>query len=266
MKLAAVIEARPARPSRALRAGELATLLRDNGLRNDGLMMTLAAARAELKAGNLTAAGQRLGRVRPAASTPLAVRLRAREVRAELAEASGRRAPALQHVRRGLDELHDWQSRFGSLDLQSSMVGHGRRLALEGLRLALADARPEVVFEWTERARALASRVTPVRPPSDPAAARALAELRQAPDEATAAGLRSRIRQRSWYGEGSGQVARPAALDDLEAVLSASRGILASYLVVDEELHCLVVGTDRREVVRLGAAGPGPGTAGRHAG
>jgi hypothetical protein len=179
-----------------------------------------------------------------------------REVRADLAVAHGRRSNALAQVRRGLEELHEWQSTFGSLDLQSSLVGHGRRLAIAGLRLALADGRPEVVFEWSERARALATRVTSVRPPGDPAAASALTTLRQTSDESSAAELRAWIRQQAWYGAGSGQVAPPVTLDELTSELAATGAALASYLVVDDHLHCVVVGGQGCEMVDLGAFAP----------
>ena len=85
--------------------------------------------------------------MRPRRNDPIATQLLAREVRAELAAAEGRRVNALQHVRHGLDDLHAWQSSFGSLDLQSSLVGHGRRLAVQGIGLAVADGRPELVLE-----------------------------------------------------------------------------------------------------------------------
>jgi hypothetical protein len=162
----------------------------------------------------------------------------------------------MAHVRRGLSDLHQWQSSFGSLDLQSSLVGHGRTLALEGLRLAVEDGRPAVVFEWAERARALASRVTPLRPPSDPRTADSLAELRRLQGEmesAEAQGalprslvahtnrLREQIREHAWYGAGSGVVVEPAALDQAVGALDDSDGAVLSYLVVDDQVYCLVV-------------------------
>ncbi len=253
VRLACEIQVGPPSPTQGERAVGLAADLRDHGLRHDALAMTLSAARAELSAGDLAAAGRRLAVARPGPATPLAARLLAREVRAELAEARGRRTTALGQVRKGLSELHAWQSSFGSLDLQSSVVGHGQRLARQGLRLAMADGRPAVVFEWSERARALAGRVMSVRPPSDPAAARALTELRQAPDAATATALRTWIRQQSWYGEGSGQVTELVTLDEVAGALASSGGVLASYLVVDGELSCLVVGggSGAGELVRL---------------
>ena len=84
----------------------------------------------------------------------------------------------MRHLRRGLADLHEWQSSFGSLDLQTMVTGHGRRLAVRGLRVAVASGSPEVLFEWSERARMLASRVQPVRVPGDEQSQADLQELR----------------------------------------------------------------------------------------
>ena len=120
-----------------------------------------------IRRGDVHDARRRLASIRVPARAPLAVRLRERDVRAALAERTGRRTDALAHLRRGLADLHEWQSSFGSLDLQTMVTGHGRRLAVRGLRVAVASGRPDVLFEWSERARMLASRVQPVRAPHD---------------------------------------------------------------------------------------------------
>ena len=121
----------------------------------------------------------------------------------------------------GCSDLHAWQSSFGSLDLQSTLVGHGRALALQGLRLGRSrtGARSSS-YEWSERARALVGRVAPVRPPHDerwpptspscgcctpPTRAPRSAERPPAgPSCATRSG------SGSWYGEGGGRVGEPA--------------------------------------------------------
>ena len=82
---------------------------------------------------------RRLAAIRVPTRAPLGVRLRERDVRAALAERAGRRADALRHLRHGLADLHEWQSSFGSLDLQTMVTGHGRRLAVRGLRVAVAS-------------------------------------------------------------------------------------------------------------------------------
>ena len=106
------------------------------------------------------------GAIRVPSGAPLGVRLRGPGRACGPRRARGRRrTDALKHLRRGLGDLHEWQSSFGSLDLQTMVTGHGRRLAVRGLRVAVASRSPEVLFEWSERARMLASRVQPVRVP-----------------------------------------------------------------------------------------------------
>lgn len=256
----------------AARATTLAAALRRHGLSHDARELELLAVRAVVKAGDLDAGRRRLTSFGVSTSLPLPTRLLHREVRAEVAAAGGRTRDAMQHVRRGLADLHSWQSSFGSLDLQSSLVGHGRQLALQGLALAIENGRPEVVFEWSERARALASRVMPVRPPVDPAAAEHLAELRGLHGEIAAAktaggmapaamvrrstDLAALVRQRRWYDAGSGVVTEPADMEDVAGALASAGGALAAYLVVNDRLHVLVVAGGRAEVHDLGRFGP----------
>jgi tetratricopeptide (TPR) repeat protein len=238
-----------------------------HGLGQDAKVAALQAVHSDLQRGRLDAAAHRTARMRITASDPLTTRLLDRETRSQVAAARGRRASAVQHVRRGLATLHEWQSSFGSLDLQSSLVGHGRSLALQGLSLAVDDGRPEVVFEWAERARALASRVSPLRPPTDDESAADLSELRQLQIEINAAEeqdvvpkglvahanrLRDRIRQRAWYGEGSGQVTEPAGLDEAIGAFDGTPGALLSYLVVDDHVYCLVVTAGVPDLMSLG--------------
>ena len=173
---------------------------------------------------------------------------------------------ARDHVRAGLADLHAWQSSFGSLDLQSTLVGHGRDLAMQGLRLALEDGSPALAYEWSERARALVARVTPVRPPADERLAAELTELRVLhaadPSPHSADGrrldeLRDHIREQSWYGDGGGRVGEPAALEEVQAELAATDACLVAHVAVDGRITAVVVtGTEaaRRSAVR-GRAG-----------
>jgi tetratricopeptide (TPR) repeat protein len=223
----------------------------------DALPLRLQAARLATTRGDLDDATERVRRIRVRDRDPLAVRLHWREVQAELAEARHRPSVARRHVRAGLTDLHAWQSSFGSLDLQSTLVGHGRDLARLGLRSALADGRPDLVLEWSERARALVGRVAPVRPPRDPQLAADLTELRMlqagqpAPRSAEARRrdeLAASIRQRSWYGEGGGRVGEPAGLAELRDELTTTDAALVAHLVVDGRLAALVVTPERAEV------------------
>ena len=180
----------------------------------------LDAALVMVRRGEVEEARRRLVRIRVPARAPLAVRLRDRAVRAALADRNGRPATALGHLCRGLADLHEWQSSFGSLDLQTMVTGHGRRLAVRGLRVASRSRSPRVLFEWSERARMLASRVQPVRIPHDEEVVADLAELRSLAgkeeatreDRAREAELRQRVRERAWRTRGSGAYDEPMPL------------------------------------------------------
>ncbi len=250
------------------RIDDVATQLRRLGLRHEASALSLHAAAALLRRDDLAEVRERVRSARIGPRAPLTSRLLDREVRCCLARRQGRRSDALRHLRQGLADLHAWQSSYGSLDLQSSLVGHGRRLADQGMALAIDDGRPGVVFEWSERARALASRIPPVRPPDDVEAAVQLSDLRrlrmqisaaqargQVPPSlhVQAAELSARIRQRAWYDEGSGAVTEPVELDTVVDALDAADGALISYLAVDGQLHALVASAQRSTVVALGA-------------
>ncbi|MEZ5096957.1 MAG: CHAT domain-containing protein [Nocardioides sp.] len=232
-------------------ADELRAELVGKRLRSDAQLMSLWAASGALSGGDPAAARTWLGRTRIHADDPLPHRLFARELRARLAVDSGSRARALNHLRAGLDELHSWLSLFGSHDLQSSAVGHGRGLTRLGLDLADEDGRPEVVFEWAERSRVLNSRVAPARPPAGTAAE--LQELRDyrhggAGDES---GLQQRIRQHGWYTEAAGPAARPARLGDVQSALG-DEDVLLSLAVARERLVALVITRSDADLVALG--------------
>ena len=105
--------------------------------------------------------------------------------------------------------------------------GTARRLGVRGLALAVESRRPEVLFEWSERARMLASRVQPVRAPEDESIVADLTELREmrgargrtASSPEREAELRQRVRERAWQHRGSGEVADPVTLDELPRAL-----------------------------------------------
>ncbi len=250
------------RPSLVPRGDDLAAELDALELRWWAIDIRLDTALVLLRRGEPDEASRRLRSVRVPRTAPLAVRLRDRDVRAALAERSGRPAAALGHLRRGLDELHEWQSSFGSLDLQTMVTGHGRRLAVRGLRVASRSRSPEVLFEWSERARMLASRVQPVRVPHDDALAADLAELRTlaAKEEATREDavrqgeLRERVRERAWQTRGSGAYDEPMALADLQQRLG-DRALVA-HVVTFERVVALVVTASGATTYDLGPTEP----------
>lgn len=219
-------------------------------------MLDRLLARRAAEMGRSQEARQRLDR-RLSALAPLTVRLLDRAARAELAAATGRVTLAFDHLRAGLVDLHSWQSSFGSLDLQTGVAGHGVRLAARGLALAVESAKPEVLFEWSERARMLASRVQPVRAPEDEQIVADLTELREMAaeggrrDPEREAELRQRIRERAWQHRGSGAVADPVTLPELHAALGIDSALVA-YVVAADRVVALVVTTDAATWVDLG--------------
>ena len=242
------------------RADDLVVLLKRHQHRREAALLQLVGARLAIRRGELDGARERVARVRVTEDSPVATRLLWREVRSELARARGDRRHARDHVRAGLADLHHWQSSFGSLDLQSTLVGHGRDLALQGMRLALEDGSPALVYEWSERARALVGRVTPVRPPADERMAAELTELRvlhatdpspHSTDGRRLDELRDRIREQSWYGDGSGEVGEPAALGEVQAELTATDACLVAHVVVDGWVTAVVVTGGGAHTVRL---------------
>lgn len=255
-RLTAAVEAGGAGPALARRGLELASELAEQGLRWEAALARLDVARVLVRRGDLDGAAAVLKEIGPAGRAPITVRLLHRDARAELAAAAGRRAEALRHLRAGLDDLHGWQSSFGSLDLQTGVVGHGTRLGVRGLALAVETGKPEVLFEWSERARMLASRVQPVRPPEDEQIAADLAELREMAaeerrDPAREAELRQRVRERAWQRQGSGEVADPVTLPELTAALDAGTALVA-YVVTATAAVALVVTAGTSTWIDLG--------------
>ncbi len=266
--LVAEIAAGARTPASLARVDSLALELRSHGHDRDATVLELQGTRVSLARGDLEQATARLRRLRVDSAAPVTTRLLWREVRAELAQARGDVHNARRHVRSGLQDLHTWQSSFGSLDLQSTLVGHGRALARRGLALALDDGDPALVFEWSERARALVGRVAPVRPPEDEQVSRDLTELRllgaEQPGRRTAGArrveeLRRRVRRRRWYVEGAGSVGEPAALPELHARLHEDDAALVAHVVLEDRLSVLVVTPEVERVLDLG-----PVTAVRH--
>lgn len=235
----------------ARRAAILGPALTEQGLRDGAAAVEVLQARLRLRAGEGDPARDLTGGGRAG----LEVRLMRADVRAEIAAARARTSEALRHLRAGLADLHAWQSSFGSLDLQTGVAGHGVRLGVRGLALAVESRRPAVLLEWSERARMLASRVQPVRPPEDERIVADLAELRAGPPAAREAELRQRIRERAWQVRGSGEVADPVTLAELRAGLAADTALVA-YVVTADEVVALVVTTERATWVDLGPRAP----------
>lgn len=258
--LGAEVRLHRTQPSLITRADRLAEELTRLEMPWWAIDVRMDAALVAIRRGALEEGRRRLQAIRVPERAPLGVRLRERDVRAALAERLGRRADALSHLRRGLDDLHEWQSSFGSLDLQTMVTGHGRRLAVRGLRVAVASGDPDVLFEWSERARMLASRVQPVRVSEAEDVQAHLQELRELasaeePQRGSAvreAELRQHVRERSWQHRGSGEYDEPVTLGEVQSSLGAAHALVA-HVVTAHEVTALVVTSDAAVVVRLGS-------------
>ena len=205
----------------ASRAARLADRLDQVGLPYDAAFARILSARALIRAGKpADRIYPLLERVRPrGVAVPLELRLAAHLARAELAAAHGDRAAAFAELRSGLSRLHEQRRTLGSLDLQTGTATLGGELTSTGLRLALDSGSARAIFAWSERSRAQAFRVRPVRPPDDPQTAADLAEFRKLDENLRNAELggrtdssarqrhsvlRRKLREQSWQTSGSG--------------------------------------------------------------
>ncbi|WP_433384428.1 CHAT domain-containing protein [Actinoplanes sp. CA-142083] len=281
LRAAYAAEADAGRAELARRARRLAGKLRGLGLGEDARVALLVAARASV-AESPAVAARLVGRAgRPGRLDRLDTRLLWRLARAEVATTSGAVSAASRELVAGMETLHRYRGRFGCLDLQTGASAHGRDLARAGMAGALRAGRAADVFRWAERGRAQALRLSPVRPPEDPAVAAALEELRQTRQALRAAevagepvaGLRSRaealqrrIRESAWAvrgavaasgGDGSARSGAYAAWGGGVASLAAVRGrlggaVLLAYVSDGLTLHVLVVTAQAATLVALG--------------
>ncbi len=266
MVLRAELAARTNPVATARRARRLAAALTALGLDEDARLAGLVAVRALVAAGRDATATEVLDSLpAPRRTDRLDTRLLRRLTQAELAISAGRGADAARQLRAGLTELQRHRSQLGCLDLQTGAAVHGQDLARAGLAAALAGGSPGAVFGWSERARAQAMLLPPVRPPDDPAAAAALEELRHArhalrqaelaqrptaPVRARCEALQRTIREHSWFAAGPGTTATLTTLGAIRTELGGAA--MAVYLRDAGRLHVLVVAGGSATLVPLG--------------
>lgn len=254
-------------PSLAARAGRLADRLRRLNLAQEAEVADLLAVRALVATGRTVAAHRKATAVSSAPRVSMETRLLRRLTRAELALARGRRDEALAQLRTGLSTLQDHRSRFGSLDFQTSTAALGSELALAGLDAALDDGSPGLVFAWSERSRAQAFRLRPVRATADPETAEAVVELRQLSHalrmaeldgrsdpqiRARSVELERRIRERGWRVPGTGESLTSPTLATVAAELAATERMMVSFLSRRGRLLALLIRDGTAQVIGLG--------------
>ena len=142
--------------------------------------LALQAARLSRRtAGDLDDARARIDKVRVDEDSPVATRLLWREVRVRAAPMRGATigtrattsAPGSPTCTRGSRRSAASTSRAPSSGMAAPWRSRG-----SGSRST--EGSPALAYEWSERARALVARVTPVRPPADEQQAGLLTELR----------------------------------------------------------------------------------------
>jgi hypothetical protein len=249
------------------RAARLATRLNGLGLAGDAELARLLRARSLIAAGRPATtdlAGPDRPRRRPFGW--LEIQLTRRLAQAELALAEGDPYRALAHAQSGLTVLQRHRSSLGSLDLMAGTAALGQQLAALGLRVAAEHGTAAKLFAWSERSRAQAFRVTPVKAPQDPVLADALAQLRQLRNVLRTAELAGRrepglagrcaelervVRERSWQRAGTGSTRPDATLGALRTELGDRDRVLICYLTRGDRLTALVAGPGRSRVVDL---------------
>jgi CHAT domain len=231
-------------------ADRLATTLSHLGLTDQATFARLIAI--EYSAPNVR--GNRRPLPTISAGQPLDLRLYGRFVRTKLAFTRGDRQAGRRQARAGMAELMKHQAQFGSLDLQTSSAAHGVALAALAITEEIAVGRPAAVLAWLERARAISSRITRVRPHEDKLIADLLTQLRwvvsqlehEDADSENAEQLRKRrhalerqIRARSWSVQGSGSIDQTPKIGDIREALDGAA--LLTMFGIDDDIHGVVL-------------------------
>jgi tetratricopeptide (TPR) repeat protein len=224
------------------------------------------APQAHLLAGRTALA---LGRFQDA-DRHLAVAARARRRGPVLSRAGGWLAEALRAeavagprqvlnaCRRGLDLLDEHRLTLGASELRAQATAHGAELAALAQRQALQAGRPRRLLAWSERWRATALAIPPVRPPDDhrlQADLVALREITRRLEDASAWGaptsalqrerqrLEQAIRARALRARGDGRASRQRFEFQVQPLLQAVGGArLVQIVAIDGDLHALVCG------------------------
>ena len=186
-------------------------------------------------------------------------------LRAEVADRPDRMLAA---CRRGLDVLDEHRLTFGASELRAQATVHGAELATLALRQAHRTGRPRLLLTWSERWRATAQAVPPVRPTADAELNVSLTALRSVARQLEAARsrgmpstflqreqqrLESLVRASALRVQGSAPWSRvPFRTEDLLDELGSTQ--LVEIVDVDGVLHALVCGAGRVRQFTAGRA------------
>jgi tetratricopeptide (TPR) repeat protein len=178
------------------------------------------------------------------------------------AEAAGSPGQMLAACRRGLDVLDEHRLALGASELRAQATVHGAELAALAQRHAAQARRPRLLLTWSERWRATAWAVPPVRPSADADLNASLAALRAATrglDQGRPSAsvqkeqqrLENEVRASALRAQGNGRWTRaPFSPADLLDELGQAQ--LIEFVDIDGSLHVLICGAGR---IRQFAAG-----------
>jgi CHAT domain-containing protein/tetratricopeptide (TPR) repeat protein len=184
------------------------------------------------------------------------------------AEAAGRPGRMLLACRRGLDVLDEHRLTLGASELRAQATVHGAELAALAQRHAAQARRPRLLLTWSERWRATAYAVPPVRPSADAELNASLAALRAVTrglDQARSQGmpsaslqreqqrLETEVRASALRARGNGSWTRaPFSPADLLDELGPAQ--LIEIVDVDGSLHVLVCARGKVRQIAAGQA------------
>lgn len=247
----------------------LAEALAASGWTDLALDVRLITARAAVTAGRPRVARAQLQAASAARSRgPVDVRVRAWHAEALLRATNGSRQGVWAALDAGLRALDQHRAGLGATELRVHAAAHGQELTEYGLSLAVGDADPGRVLQWTERYRAWTSRLPPVRPPQDGELAELLTQLRRVSGELEArlldqrpgvAGLRREqtrleeaIRARAHQVPGDRHSGPPPPLG-LEALAQrlGTRALLA-FATVGDDVYVVALVDGRATLHHLG--------------
>ncbi len=182
------------------------------------------------------------------------------------AEAAGRPGRMLVACRRGLDVLDEHRLTLGASELRAQATVHGAELAALAQRHAAQARRPRLLLAWSERWRATAYAVPPVRPSADAelnASLTALRAVTRGLDQARSQGtlsaslqkeqqrLETEVRASALRARSNGRWTR-ASFSPADLLDELGPAQLIEIVDVDGSLQVLICGSGR---VRQFAAG-----------
>jgi tetratricopeptide (TPR) repeat protein len=254
---------------------ETASRLEAAGWAAAALDTRLMAARMAVDLGRLDVARTQLTTAARARRSPqLDLQAQAWHALALLRLQSGDRRGAYVAVSAGLDAADQRRALLGATELRVQVARQVEELADLGVAVAVEEGAAAQVLCSTERHRAAAMRMRPLRPPRDPALASLLARLQAAAlraEEALLADAPSReldarrsalelqVRRRIRYATGAPGAPRgqPLSAPDGQALAEAlGDRVLVEYLECAGDLHAVVLRAGECSLHRLGPAGP----------